>query len=199
MNVETSETKLSNVPARTKNNNSQSENDDFEESREVVADDIDFKHDMMYGFDDNPPWHLSMLFGLQHYMVIVGSEIGLALLLAPLLCIANDDNGNIARANLISSVLFVAGICTLLQTTLGNRLPIVQGSSYAFLPTALAILALPHNQCPGPLPGNFTNSSATFYLNTDDEVVDGEELWHRRIRELCRSANQPTPIPTILI
>ena len=64
------------------------------------------------------------------------------------------------------------------------RLPIFQGTSFAFLPPVLAILNLPHNQCPDPLPPGFMNSTTTLYNDTDGSIVDGEELWQRRIREV---------------
>jgi nucleobase transporter 1/2 len=37
--------------------------------------------------------------------------------------------------------MFVSGILTLLQSTLGSRLPIIQGGSFAFLVPTLAILS----------------------------------------------------------
>ncbi|XP_076805161.1 solute carrier family 23 member 1-like [Clavelina lepadiformis] len=140
--------------------------------------------DLMYGLNDIPPWYLCIAFGFQHYLLTLGSLVGVPLLLAKLMCIADDELGDVARSNLISTIFVTSGICTILQTLIGNRLPIMQGSSFAFIPPILAILALPHNQCPSPLPSNFTNSSTTFYLDTDGEVVDGEELWQRRMREV---------------
>ena len=65
-----------------------------------------------------------------------------------------------------------------------DRLPIFQGTSFAFLPPVLAILNLPHNQCPDPLPPGFMNSSSILYNDTDGMIVDGTELWQRRIREV---------------
>lgn len=65
-----------------------------------------------------------------------------------------------------------------------HRLPILQGASFSFLPSALAILALPHNKCPdGPLHKNLTDG-ALLYNDTDGEWVDGNELWMRRMREV---------------
>ena len=43
------------------------------------------------------------------------------LIIAPSLCLGDDAIGNAGRANLISTVFLVTGICTLLQTILGTR------------------------------------------------------------------------------
>ncbi|CAK8682679.1 unnamed protein product [Clavelina lepadiformis] len=139
---------------------------------------------MLYSIEDTPAWYTCFALGLQHYLVAIGGIIGLPLLLAPHLCIENDEEGNVARALLISSVFFVSGLCTLLQTTLGIRLPIMQGATFSYLPPTLAILALPHNQCPAPLPEGFMNSSKTLYNDTDGSIVDGAEVWQRRMREV---------------
>jgi nucleobase transporter 1/2 len=64
----------------------------------------------------------------------------------------------------------VSGIVTLLQSTFGTRLPIIQGSSFSFIVPSLAILGLPQWQCPASLDGL-----------TDDEKT---ELWQVRIREI---------------
>ena len=41
---------------------------------------------------------------------------------------------------MIQTILFVAGINTLLQTTFGTRLPAVIGASYTFVPTTISII-----------------------------------------------------------
>ena len=106
------------------------------------------------------------------------------LIIAPNMCIFNDEIGNVATANIISTLLVVAGASTILQTTLGVRLPILQGSSLSFLPPIFTILSLPQNQCPEPLPSNFSTLNITLYNDTDGMIVDGEELWQRRMREI---------------
>lgn len=61
------------------------------------------------------------------------------------------------------------------------RLPILQGGSFSYLPPALAILALPHNECPSD-PINVNGS--LLYNDTDGELIDGTEVWMRRMREV---------------
>lgn len=49
---------------------------------------------------------------------MVGGTIAMPLLLAPALCIEEDDP---ATSSIISTVVFVSGIVTMLQTTFGVR------------------------------------------------------------------------------
>nr|XP_026693018.1 solute carrier family 23 member 2-like isoform X2 [Ciona intestinalis] len=140
-------------------------------------------HHLMYGLNDVPPWYLCITFGLQHLLLSVGGIVGMPLLLAPKLCMGNDDIGNQGRAYVIGTLFVVSGISTIIQTTFGNRLPILQGSSFAFFAPILSSLALPHNKCPDPLPPGSFNSTTTLYNDTDGSIVDGEELWMRRVRE----------------
>ena len=44
------------------------------------------------------------------------------------------------KAKVVQTILFVAGINTLLQTTFGTRLPAVIGASYTFVPTTISII-----------------------------------------------------------
>ena len=46
-----------------------------------------------------------------------GATLSIPILLSPALCI-NDD---VVTGNLISTIFFMSGIATLLQTSLGNR------------------------------------------------------------------------------
>uniref|UniRef100_A0A7N6B2R3 Uncharacterized protein n=1 Tax=Anabas testudineus TaxID=64144 RepID=A0A7N6B2R3_ANATE len=103
--------------------------------------------DLVYSLTDRPPWYLCILLGFQHYILAFGGIIAVPLILAEPLCI--KDN-NIAKSQLISTIFFVSGLCTLLQTSVGTRLPILQGGTFSFITPTLAILALPKWQCPAP-------------------------------------------------
>lgn len=54
----------------------------------------------------------------QHYILAFGGIIAVPLILAEPLCI--KDN-NVAKSQLISTIFFVSGLCTILQTALGTR------------------------------------------------------------------------------
>ena len=54
----------------------------------------------------------------QHYLTMIGSTIAIPLILAPSLCISDN---NVALAEVIATMFFVSGVATLLQTFVGNR------------------------------------------------------------------------------
>lgn len=47
---------------------------------------------------------------------------------------------------MVSTVLFVSGVTTLLHTSFGSRLPLIQGPSFIYLAPALAIINSPEFQ-----------------------------------------------------
>uniref|UniRef100_A0A8C4NU51 Si:dkey-106n21.1 n=2 Tax=Eupercaria TaxID=1489922 RepID=A0A8C4NU51_DICLA len=116
----------------------------------------------------------------QHYILAFGGIIAVPLILAEPLCI--KDN-NIAKSQLISTIFFVSGICTLLQTAVGTRLPILQGGTFSFITPTLAILALPKWQCPAPkesvmLSVQLQNGTSPLQMESSDEI------WMSRMREI---------------
>ncbi len=95
--------------------------------------------DLIYGIDDVPPLGESLVLGLQHYLTMFGSTVAIPLILSKPLRIDGDP---VALGILISTMFFVSGITTLLQTTWGNRLPIVQGGTFSFLTPAITICGM---------------------------------------------------------
>ncbi|XP_065147853.1 solute carrier family 23 member 2 [Paramisgurnus dabryanus] len=128
---------------------------------------------LIYSINDRPPWYLCILLGFQHYILAFGGILAIPLILAEPLCI--KDN-NAAKSQLISTIFFVSGLCTVLQTTFGTRLPILQGGTFTFITPTLAILALPKWRCP--------DANATPHLNATDSFTDSDETWKPRIREI---------------
>ncbi|XP_028392387.1 solute carrier family 23 member 1-like [Dendronephthya gigantea] len=123
--------------------------------------------ELNYLIDENPPWHMAILLGLQHYLTMFGATVSLPIILSPVLCV----NDPVDTGKLISTIFLVSGIATLLQTCLGNRLPIVQGSTFSYLVPTFAILSLDEFKCPEEMKTDPTNST-----------FDG--IWKIRIREI---------------
>ena len=78
------------------------------------------------------------MLGFQHYLTMFGSTLAVPLLLAPALGIEDP----VEKGWLIATMFFVSGIATLLQTTFGNRLPIIQGGTFSFLAPTFAICGM---------------------------------------------------------
>uniref|UniRef100_A0A7N6B7A9 Solute carrier family 23 member 2 n=1 Tax=Anabas testudineus TaxID=64144 RepID=A0A7N6B7A9_ANATE len=100
--------------------------------------------DMIYTIEDTPPWYLCVFLGLQHYLTCFSGTIAVPFLLAEAMCVGFDQW---ATSQLIGTIFFCVGITTLIQTTLGCRLPLFQASAFAFLAPARAILSLDKWKC----------------------------------------------------
>ncbi|XP_003394195.2 solute carrier family 23 member 1 [Bombus affinis] len=122
-----------------------------------------------YGIDDVPPWYLCLFMALQHYLTMIGAIVSIPFILTPALCMAEDDP---SRSYIISTMIFVTGLVTFFQTTIGCRLPLVQGGTISFLVPTLAILSLPQWKCPEPEVLN--------QMSPENRT----ELWQIRMREL---------------
>ncbi|KAG2399136.1 Nucleobase-ascorbate transporter [Vigna angularis] len=88
-----------------------------------------------YCITSPPPWPEAILLGFQHFLVMLGTTV-----LIPTALVPQMGGGNNEKARVIETLLFVAGINTLLQTLFGTRLPAVIGGSYTFVPTTISII-----------------------------------------------------------
>ncbi|XP_023325938.1 solute carrier family 23 member 2 [Eurytemora carolleeae] len=118
---------------------------------------------VLYKIEDIPPWYMCMFLGLQHYLTMFGGTISIPFILCEFLCIGETDP---ARGYIISTIFFVSGIVTLLQTTIGCRLPIIQGGTFTFIVPTLALLNLDKWTC------------------KETDPVDPQEYWQLRMREV---------------
>ena len=50
-----------------------------------------------------------------------GATLAIPLIIANDLCIGDDEQGQVAKGEIISTLFFVSGLVTLLQTTFGSR------------------------------------------------------------------------------
>ncbi|XP_020866709.1 nucleobase-ascorbate transporter 4 isoform X1 [Arabidopsis lyrata subsp. lyrata] len=82
----------------------------------------------------SPNWPEGIVLGFQHYIVMLGTTVIIPSILVPLM-----GGGDVEKAEVINTVLFVSGINTLLQSLFGSRLPVVMGASYAYVIPALYI------------------------------------------------------------
>ncbi|KAK2840662.1 hypothetical protein Q7C36_012241 [Tachysurus vachellii] len=127
--------------------------------------------DMIYTIEDTPPWYLCIFLGLQHYLTCFSGTIAVPFLLAEAMCVGFDQW---ATSQLIGTIFFCVGITTLLQTTIGCRLPLFQASAFAFLAPARAILSLEKWKC----------NATDIPLVNSTELMHTEHIWYPRIREI---------------
>lgn len=93
---------------------------------------------VIYPIGSRPRWGLAFLLGIQQYLTMFGATVLVPLLVGGAMKVPID-----AQATIISTVFFSMGIATLIQQSpIGNRLPIIQGSSFSFLPPTFAIIGL---------------------------------------------------------
>ncbi|MBQ7570482.1 MAG: xanthine permease, partial [Synergistaceae bacterium] len=94
---------------------------------------------MIYGVDERPPFLIMLLSGAQHVLTLFGATTLVPLLVGPAM-----GMDTLQVAQLISCVYLGMGIATLIQTNqkLGSGLPIVQGSSFSFIPSFTTIAGM---------------------------------------------------------
>ena len=114
--------------------------------------DVRNSNGVIYSLDDKPPPLRTVTLSIQHVLTMFGSTVAVPLIFGPLLwpvdqslpseLVANLTNIQLTNtALLISSVMLCSGIATLLQSTFGSRLPIIQGVSFSFLAAFFGIVA----------------------------------------------------------
>ncbi|XP_008810107.2 nucleobase-ascorbate transporter LPE1-like [Phoenix dactylifera] len=82
-----------------------------------------------------PPWAEAIVLGFQHYLVMLGTTV-----LIPTILVPQMGGGAEEKARVIQTLLFVAGINTLLQAYFGTRLPAVIGGSFTYLLPTISII-----------------------------------------------------------
>ncbi|PVD30288.1 hypothetical protein C0Q70_09552 [Pomacea canaliculata] len=123
-----------------------------------------------------------------HCLTAFGAIISVPLLLQDPLCMRGDP---VAVSYIEGTIFVVSGIATLLQTTFGIRLPILQGSTFSFLVPTFAILSLPRWKCPASnttiseLSDNITVTMTTPNTSLGSSTPeDFQEVWQSRLREI---------------
>ncbi|XP_071491350.1 solute carrier family 23 member 1-like isoform X2 [Diadema antillarum] len=104
-----------------------------------------------YGIEDNPPWYTTIILSFQHFLTMFSGVLAIPLILSESLCLQEDL---VTLSKVIGTIFFVSGLVTVLQSTFGVRLPIIQGGTFAFLLPTFSILQL-KGDCP-TLEGNAT-------------------------------------------
>ncbi len=92
---------------------------------------------LIYNIEDVPPTGQSVLLGVQHFLTMVGATVIIPSFLQGVM--GFDDH---VLGKLIGTIFFVSGIVTYLQSTYGNRLPIIQGGTFSLLGPTIAVCSM---------------------------------------------------------
>ena len=96
------------------------------------------RKELVYGVDDVPSLPILLLAGAQHVLTLFGATTLVPLIFGPAMGMTPAQIGFF-----ISCVYFAMGVCTLIQTSpFGSGLPIVQGSSFSFIPPIMTIVGV---------------------------------------------------------
>ncbi|WAR21514.1 S23A2-like protein, partial [Mya arenaria] len=121
--------------------------------------DIDITDEPLFHYDvfENPPVPLTIGFALQQMLMSLSRSLSTSLLVADILCARADEA---LKARLLSTTMFMSGVCTLLQNTIGIRLPLYQGPTASYVVPLLALMSLPAWACndDGTIPVNSTTT-----------------------------------------
>ncbi|XP_062596493.1 solute carrier family 23 member 1-like isoform X2 [Saccostrea cucullata] len=151
-----------------------------EDSQEGIS---DIARQLEYRVADDPPIHLCFVYGLQQVLLSISSTISIPIIVSRYICVGDME---LVTAEIMSTFLFMVGVCTFLQCTIGVRLPLIQGGCHKFLPAISALMSIPIWKCPeiqASSSGNLTitNSSSN---GTSPPVYDPTEVWQSRMREI---------------
>ncbi|KAJ8320132.1 hypothetical protein KUTeg_001719 [Tegillarca granosa] len=99
---------------------------------------------LIYRITDRIPLHLTLLFALQQSLLSLSLNLVVSLLVAEVVCAKENDE---FKAKLLSSTMFMSGLTTLLQVTVGIRLPFYQGPILEYVAPLLVMTTFNKDQC----------------------------------------------------
>ncbi|KAI3765803.1 hypothetical protein L2E82_15847 [Cichorium intybus] len=141
-----------------------------------------------------PPWPEAILLGFQHYIVMLGTTVIIATALVPQM-----GGGNAEKAQVIQTLLFVAGLNTLLQTMFGTRLPAVIGTSYTYVAPTISIILSGRWSDPDPI-ARFKKTmraiqGALIIASTIQIILGFSGLW----RNVARCLSPLSAVPLVAL
>ncbi|KAL5021643.1 hypothetical protein ScPMuIL_000798 [Solemya velum] len=112
---------------------------------DIIRVETDRSYRLHYRVSDNPPLHLTIMFAFQQVLLSISGPLGIAVLIAELVCVQDDDN---FKTQMICTTMMMSAICTLIQVTVGVRLPVFQGPTGIYFIPLFAMTSLDEWRCP---------------------------------------------------
>ncbi|XP_019925114.3 solute carrier family 23 member 2 [Magallana gigas] len=155
--------------------------EDAEKGDLLVEVETDPKQHILYSARDHPPIYLTIFFGFQHTLISISGVMAVSLLVSDVTCANLDDD---IKSTLLSSSLLMSGICTIMMSLIGSRLPLFQGAASDFLVPLLAMQALNKSRC-NLLQTSDTDTNQTTFTNSSGIlIVNQREFILSNIQEL---------------
>ncbi|XP_053404669.1 solute carrier family 23 member 1-like isoform X2 [Mercenaria mercenaria] len=133
---------------------------------------------LQYKVADNPPWITTILLGFQHYLMLLSSNLATPGIMASVICAIGIPEENHVKSMLLGNMIFACGICTLVQTFFGARLPIVQCPAFAYIVPMLALTKIGQWKCPAADAANIENGVNTTTMMPNTTIGGDEEKEH---------------------
>ncbi|XP_052705327.1 solute carrier family 23 member 2-like [Crassostrea angulata] len=153
---------------------------DEEKNNLVVEIETDPKQHILYKAGDHPPIYLTIFCGFQHTLVSLSGVMAVSLLVSDVTCANLDDD---IKSTLLSSTLLMSGVCTIMMSLMGSRLPLFQGAAGDFLIPLLAMQVLDKSKC--DFPQSFDTDTNSTITNTSGIPLADQKLFVlNNIREL---------------
>lgn len=153
---------------------------DEEKNNLVVEIETDPKQHILYKAGDHPPIYLTIFCGFQHTLVSLSGVMAVSLLVSDVTCANLDDD---IKSTLLSSTLLMSGVCTIMMSLMGSRLPLFQGAAGDFLIPLLAMQVLDKSKC--DFPQSFDTDTNSSITNTSGIPLADQKLFVlNNIREL---------------
>ncbi|ESO93987.1 hypothetical protein LOTGIDRAFT_153464 [Lottia gigantea] len=118
------------------------QNDTEIPDRELII--VEQERRLLYTISENPPFHMCILFGIQHLLTSISSSMSISLLVAEVVCAKDDD---VIKTKILSTTMLISGISTFLMSTFGVRLPIYQGPCIPYIIPLLAMASFKGMEC----------------------------------------------------
>ncbi|XP_045170342.2 solute carrier family 23 member 1-like [Mercenaria mercenaria] len=145
---------------------------DTEHSGEIKESETELVKDyskkvIIYGVNESPPLHITIVCALQQGLSALSSQLVVAVLVAEVVCASNND---VFKARILSSTMFMAGISTIAMNLLGIRLPLFQGGTTIYVVPLMMMSDLEGSFCSTTFKGQSSSNM------TSENVSSGYDI-----------------------
>lgn len=149
-----------------------------EESKKMEIETEMSSDSLVYKVSENPPIHLLICFAFQNVLVVLPWCLTMAIIMSEIACARDLET---FKMELLCTTIFISGITTFIQVTVGVRIPVYQGPTQLYTVPLLALAALPEWKCPDI---NLYSGSNSSVINGTTEMFYRQEVVYPRLNLL---------------